>query len=84
MEINASYVDMAKERLEQPFYGFDSIDQRMERVPNDLNDPVIRQEYIKNHIRWFLHNHPDRIEKFMHTVNKKYAAKMVQLELSSS
>ncbi len=32
----------------KPFNGFDSIDSRMERVPRDLNDKKIREEYLKN------------------------------------
>jgi site-specific DNA-methyltransferase (adenine-specific) len=82
IEMNEDYVNMTKERLAQPFYGFDSIDERMERVPSDLNDDDIRREYINNHIKWFLSNHPDRIEKFLDAVNDKYAKKMVQLEIT--
>jgi len=82
IEINEDYVNMTRERLAQPFTGFDSIDERMERVPNDLNDDRIRREYIDNHIKWFLKNHPDRIEKFLYTVNEKYSKKMVQLEIT--
>jgi len=80
VEINEEYVNMTKERLSQPFYGFDSIDERMERVPNDLNDADVRREYTDNHIKWFLKNHPDRTEKFLDDVNKKYSGKMIQLE----
>ena len=76
IEINEEYVNMTRERLLQPFYGFDSIDERMERVPNDLNEASIRREYIDNHIKWFLNNHPDRIEKFLDAVNQKYAKKI--------
>jgi len=82
IEINEDYIAMTKERLSQPFFGFDSIDERMERVPNDLNDDSMRREYIDNHIKWFLHNHPDRIERFLDAVNEKYSRKMVQLEIS--
>jgi len=81
IDINENYVSMTKERLSQPFNGFDSIDERMERLPNDLNDDNIRQEYIYNHIKWFLKNHPDRIEKFLKTVNEKYPTKTVQLTM---
>jgi site-specific DNA-methyltransferase (adenine-specific) len=79
IEINKDYVTMTKERLSQPFYGFDSIDERMERVPNDLNDIRFRQEYIKNHIKWFLNNHPDRVEKFLDAANEKYTKKAAQI-----
>ena len=81
IEINKDYVSMIKERLSLPFYGFDSIDERMERVPNDLNDVKVRQEYVDNHIKWFLKNHPDRIEKFLEAAYEKYSKKMVQLEI---
>src|SRR5690606_15241138 len=56
IELNSEYVEMTKKRLASPFNGFDSIDPRMERVPNDLNDDAIRNEYFKNHIEWFLKN----------------------------
>jgi len=81
IEINDEYVTMINERLSLPFTGFDSIDERMERVPNDLNDCEIRNEYIINHVKWFLENHPDRIEKFLNAVNGKYSKKMAQLAL---
>ena len=41
---------MTKERLNEPFSGFDSIDEKMKRCPNDLNDAQIRIDYIENHI----------------------------------
>lgn len=59
-------------RLEEEFTGFDSIDERMYRVPGDMNDPILREEYIENHIRWFLKNHPDAIRKFRDDVYVKY------------
>jgi len=77
IELNTEYVEMIKDRLNQKFEGFDSIDERMLRVPNDLNDAEIRKEYIANHIKWFLKNHPDRIEAFMDDVKKKYKSKNV-------
>ena len=48
----------------------------MKRVPNDLNDVKIREEYIRNHIEWFLKNHPDAVEEFMQEVEKKYERNM--------
>lgn len=81
IEINEAYVSIIKERLSQPFLGFDSIDERMERVPNDLNDNGIRNVYIKNHIQWFLNNHPDSISNFEKAVEEKYGHKMTQLAL---
>lgn len=78
IEINPEYIQMTKERLADEFKGFDSIDERMKRVPNDLNDAQIREEYIKNHIKWFLKNHPDAIDDFMQEVRKKYETKMIE------
>ena len=68
---------MAKKRLQQPFKGFDSIDERMKRVPNDLNDDQIRLDYIKNHIKWFLTHHPDEINDFIEDVKDKYMDKLI-------
>lgn len=75
IELNAEYVEQTKDRLASPFEGFDSIDERMLRVPNDLNDANTRKEYIKNHVVWFLKNHPDRIDTFLDEVNAKYPKK---------
>ena len=72
IELNDEYVEQTKERLNEKFEGFDSIDERMLRIPNDLNDAEIREEYIANHINWFLKNHPDRIESFLEDVKSKY------------
>jgi len=71
-ELNPAYVEMTKERLSKPFDGFDSIDPRMERVPNDLRKKEIRDEYINNHIKWFLKNHSGSLEKFKKEVQRKY------------
>lgn len=76
IDLNPEYVHLAEERLKQTFLGFDSIDERMKRVPNDLNNPSIRDEYIKNHVQWFLKNHPDAIQEFMEEVQHKYGKKM--------
>lgn len=73
IEMNPIYVNQTKERLNAPFDGFDSIDERMLRIPNDLNDSSIRSEYMQNHIRWFLKNHPDRIEAFLSNLRDKYS-----------
>ena len=51
-ELNPEYVEMTKNRLAEPFDGFDSLDPRMERVPNDLRKPEIRDAYLANHIDW--------------------------------
>ncbi|MDR3108293.1 MAG: hypothetical protein LBU65_01220 [Planctomycetaceae bacterium] len=72
IEINPDYVSMIKSRLSKPFIGFDSIDPRMERVPNDLNDPQVRKEYLENHVNWFLENHPNQEQQFWLDVVHKY------------
>ena len=72
IEINPEYVEMAQNRLQQPFSGFDSIDPRMKRVPLDLRDPEIREKYVQNHKRWFLRNHEDDIEEFEKEVPNLY------------
>ena len=75
IDINPAYVEIAKKRLLEPFHGFDSIDERMKRLPADLNDPNIREEYINNHINWFLKNNPTATKEFVGIVEKKYSAK---------
>jgi site-specific DNA-methyltransferase (adenine-specific) len=72
IELNPDYVDLTKMRLKEKFEGFDSIDERMLRVPNDFNNADIRDEYIGHHIDWFLKNHPDRVDEFMEDVKRKY------------
>ena len=72
IEINPVFVDMTKERLSMPFGGFDSVDPRMKRVPNDLRQPKIREEYFKNHIEWFLDKHEGAIEVFKKEFDLKY------------
>lgn len=71
-EINPEYVDMTKKRLDEPFFGFDSIDPRMERVPNDLRRPEIRATYLRDHVHWFLRNHQNALEDFRRAVKEKY------------
>lgn len=77
-ELNQEYVLMTEERLKMPFTGFDSIDPRMERVPNDLNDPAIREEYLLNHIEWFLKNHNGAKDIFYKEVEAKYGQKIAK------
>ena len=78
VDINPEYIQMTKERLNEPFSGFDSIDEKMKRCPNDLNDAQIRIDYIENHIGWFLKNHPDAISEFLEEVKEKYLVKMIE------
>jgi site-specific DNA-methyltransferase (adenine-specific) len=81
IEINEQYVNMIKERLNQDFKEFDSIDERMKRAPNDLNNALIREEYIVNHINWFLRNHPNAVGNFLSDVRKKYTYNLEQVNL---
>jgi len=74
IEINPEYVELAKERLNAPFLGFDSIDAKMKRLPENLTDPQIRERYIENHIQWFLKNHPEEIPEILAEVQKKYGS----------
>ena len=71
-EINPQYVESTNKRLAEKFVGFDSVDPRMERVPNDLRNGELREEYLKNHIDWFLKNHENAIEIFKSAVKEKY------------
>ena len=80
IEIHQEYVDLTHDRLSKEFNGFDSIDPRMERVPFDLRDREIREEYLKNHENWFLKNHPDSVEKFRKEVKKLYEFSKVKLK----
>ena len=79
-ELNPDYVELTKKRLSESFHGFDSIDPRMERVPNDLNDHLIRMEYIENHIDWFLKNHDEAKDAFLKKVGEKYGFKQKRPE----
>lgn len=71
-ELNPEYVEMTHARLKEKFVGFDSVDPRMERVPNDLRKPEIRDEYLENHIHWFLSNHENALMVFKKAVKEKY------------
>ena len=72
IDSNPEYIQMAQARLAEYFDGFDSIDERMKRVPNDLNHPEIRDEYIRNHIEWFLKNHRNALPEFLASVHAQY------------
>ena len=71
-ELNPYYVEMTNARLKQIFNGFDSIDPRMERVPNDLRVRKIRDDYLKNHIKWFFKNRKHTSTNFKKDVKEKY------------
>lgn len=74
IELSIEYLDIIKSRLQQPFAGFDSIDPRMKRIPNDLNDPELRQAYKHNHIKWFLSHHETELQTFEEEFARKYPA----------
>lgn len=78
IDINPQYIEMTVDRLNQPFTAFDSIDEKMKRCPNDLNDPIVRLDYIEKHIKWFLNNHSNAIKEFLEEVKKKYLEKMIE------
>ena len=78
IDLNAEYVEMAHNRLKEDFSGFDSMDARILRCPNDLNDADIRIEYLQNHVKWFLHNHENSMAKFLDEVKEKYLSKMIE------
>lgn len=75
-ELNPDFVQMTRERLSKPFMGFDSIDERMERVPLDLRNDAIREEYLANHIKWFLQHHNGSVDKFTESVEQIYGNKI--------
>jgi site-specific DNA-methyltransferase (adenine-specific) len=76
-ELTSEYVDIIRARLEEPFSGFDSIDPRMKRIPNDLNDPEFREGYIRNHEEWFLKYHQSDTVEFRKDVELKYGRKLL-------
>lgn len=67
---------MTKQRLLEPFDGFDSMDPKMLRIPNDLNDETIRKEYLENHRKWFFKSHDDALKEFENEVANKYGNKV--------
>jgi len=78
-EMNPEYIELTKNRLIQPFKGFDSVDPRMERVPLNLTKTEIREPYLHNHVHWFLKNHEDSIQNFNQSVKQIYGEKMVMI-----
>lgn len=76
-ELSTEYVDLIHSRLKEPFSGFDSVDPRMKRIPNDLNDPELREKYIKSHEEWFLTHHQSDIADFRKDVELKYGDKQL-------
>ena len=78
IDLNPDYIKMTEDRLKEEFHGFDSMDERILRCPNDLNDKDIRIDYLNNHVNWFLHNHENGIETFLEEVRDKYLTKMIE------
>jgi len=72
IEINPDYVAMTKDRLGDPFRGFDSVDPRMERVPFDLGHLDIRADYLENHKKWFLCHHENALKHLEESVASLY------------
>lgn len=72
IEINPEYIEMTKDRLNQIFDGFDSVDLKTERIPLDLRKFDIRKEYLQNHIKWFLKNHKNTYKDFIKNVKEIY------------
>ena len=81
IELNHQYCELIHNRLREPFTGFDSIDPRMLRIPNDLNDPAIREEYRQNHKAWFLKNHLKDAQLFDDAFKAKYGYREKQIGL---
>lgn len=79
IDINPAYVKMSQDRLSEPFNGFDSIDERMKRLPEDLNDSAVREEYIQNHLNWFLKNNPNVANAFIKSLQKECLTKQIAL-----
>ncbi len=76
IELSSEYVSLMGNRLRERFTGFDSLDPRMKRIPNDLNDPTVRAEYFENHKLWFLSRHVDAQETFQTDFANKYPGKV--------
>lgn len=72
IEINPEYVKNTRDRLSKEFTSFDSVDPRMERVPFDLRDDNIRNEYLEDHKKWFLQHHNSSVESFYKSVEELY------------
>jgi hypothetical protein len=68
---------MTEERLKKPFYGFDSIDPRMNRVPLDMSKKEMRIKYLRQHREWFLKNHDNSLDVFKAVIEKTYGIESV-------
>ncbi len=72
IDVNPEYVSMAKNRLQGEFAGFDSVDPRTKRVPLDLHNASVRQQYLEKHKVWFLSRHSNAIKEFERLVKAQY------------
>jgi len=80
IELNPDYVSMCEERLNKEFTGFDSVDTRASRVPFDLRDDKVREEYLVNHRKWFLKNHENTAKAFEEEVDRQYGNRKTKTE----
>ncbi|MCD8205704.1 MAG: site-specific DNA-methyltransferase [Clostridia bacterium] len=74
IDINPEYIAMTGKRLSEKFTGFDSVDERMKRLPGDLTDDKVRETYVENHKVWFLKNHQSEVPDFEENVKRTYGA----------
>lgn len=81
IELDPTFVSETNKRLAEPFEGFDSIDDRMLRIPNDLRKEPIRREYFHNHISWFLKNHKMAMNSFFTDFLEKYKDNITEDEM---
>ncbi len=72
IEINPDYVKMSQNRLQREFSGFDSVDPRASRIPLDLRNNKVREEYFENHRKWFLKNHENVVKAFEEEAYRLY------------
>lgn len=78
IELNPEYCDNIKERLKEPFYGFDSIDSKLERIPLDLRNEDIRFEYLQNHMIWFFKYHHNDIKNFYKNIELMFGKEYLE------
>jgi len=72
VELNPEYVEATEKRLAAEFTGFDTIDERMTRMPTNFTPQEARDKYIKRHVGWFLKDHPKAIKKFAQNAKSQY------------
>lgn len=78
IELNPEYCDNIKERLKEPFDGFDSIDSKLERIPLDLRNEDIRLKYLQNHMEWFFKHHHNDIKNFHKNIELMFGKDYLQ------